>query len=85
MNRKRKPGRPKTRGETVSLSLRISKKLARKIENYSLFCGYNKTQICEALIEKGIDQLIEKQYKEFSMWEERKKERSSIFDSFKFK
>lgn len=85
MGDKKKPGRPKTRGETVPLNLRISKGLFIQIEKYSSFSGYNKTQICESLIQKGIEQLIEKQSVEFSKWEKEKKDRNNIFESFKFK
>lgn len=85
MKQNKKPGRPKTRGETVPLNLRISKELSERIENYSSFSGYNKTQICESLIKKGIDQLIEKQIDEFSKWEKDKSSRNDIFDNFKFK
>lgn len=85
MKQKGKAGRPKTRGETVPLNLRISKELAEKIESYSSFSGYNKTQICESLIKKGIDQLIESQYDEFSKWEKDKSNRENIFDNFEFR
>lgn len=85
MNNKKSVGRPKTRGETVPLNLRIEKNLAKKIELYSNFSGYTKTQICEALISKGLDSLITQQLKEIEKWEAEKDRKADIFNNFKFK
>lgn len=81
---KKKVGRPSVKGETTPINMRVRKGLVDKINLCSRYSGLNKTQICERIIEEGLNKFIKDNKNEITRWNKLNKKNKENFNSFHF-